>query len=415
MSNPRHIELIQAYLAEVAEQFNSGHAIEHAYRPALQRLINGLGDVTAVNDPKHSEHGAPDFVFLKKSNAEIIKGYAEAKDINVSLDKTEKTDQMKRYAGYQNLFLTDYLEFRFFKNGEKYETISLGEFKDKKIVLTPENGQRLINELEAFLEQTPESIKSGKRLSEIMGAKARRIRDNVAIYLNDESIDAKELDKIYEMMKKLLVHDLDPAKFADMYAQTLVYGLFVARYGDSSLETFSRSEARDLVPQSNPFLLHFFDHIAGTAFDKRLAKIVDELCDIFVVSDVQNIVHKHLRIADTTDDTKDPIIHFYEDFLQAYDPAERKRMGAYYTPIPVVKFIVRHIDKLLKEEFGISKGLASDETVQHTVDTQPWRKKGERKDRLTKEVTMPRVQVLDGALHNRPPQTRHDTQRNWRR
>jgi hypothetical protein len=103
MSNPRHIELIQAYLAEVAEQFNSGHAIEHAYRPALQRLINGLGDVTAVNDPKHSEHGAPDFVFLKKSNAEIIKGYAEAKDINVSLDKTEKTDQMKRYAGYQNL------------------------------------------------------------------------------------------------------------------------------------------------------------------------------------------------------------------------------------------------------------------------------------------------------------------------
>ena len=398
MSNPRHIELIQAYLAEVAEQFNSGHAIEHAYRPALQRLINGLGDVTAVNDPKHSEHGAPDFVFLKKSNAEIIKGYAEAKDINVSLDKTEKTDQMKRYAGYQNLFLTDYLEFRFFKNGEKYETISLGEFKDKKIVLTPENGQRLINELEAFLEQTPESIKSGKRLSEIMGAKARRIRDNVAIYLNDESIDAKELDKIYEMMKKLLVHDLDPAKFADMYAQTLVYGLFVARYGDSSLETFSRSEARDLVPQSNPFLLHFFDHIAGTAFDKRLAKIVDELCDIFVVSDVQNIVHKHLRIADTTDDTKDPIIHFYEDFLQAYDPAERKRMGAYYTPIPVVKFIVRHIDKLLKEEFGISKGLASDETVQHTVDTQPWRKKGERKDRLTKEVTMSRVQVLDPAV-----------------
>lgn len=398
MSNSDHTDLIQAYLAEVSEQFNSGHAIEHAYRPALQRLINGLGDVTAVNDPKHSEHGAPDFVFLKKSNAEIIKGYAEAKDINVSLDKTEKTDQMQRYAGYQNLFLTDYLEFRFFKNGEKYETISLGEFKDKKIVLTPENGQRLINELEAFLEQTPESIKSGKRLSEIMGAKARRIRDNVAIYLNDESIDAKELEKIYEMMKKLLVHDLDPAKFADMYAQTLVYGLFVARYGDSSLETFSRSEARDLVPQSNPFLLHFFDHIAGTAFDKRLAKIVDELCDIFVVSDVQNIVHKHLRIADTTDDAKDPIIHFYEDFLQAYDPAERKRMGAYYTPIPVVKFIVRHIDKLLKEEFGISKGLASDETVQHTVDTQPWRKKGERKDRLTKEVTMPRVQVLDPAV-----------------
>lgn len=132
----------------------------------------------------------------KKSNNDIIKGYAEAKDINVSLDKTEKTDQMKRYAGYQNLFLTDYLEFRFFKNGEKYENISLGKYNsDKTLSLTPENGRRLMNELEAFLEQTPESIKSGKRLSEIMGAKARRIRDNVAIYLEDESIDAQEMRK----------------------------------------------------------------------------------------------------------------------------------------------------------------------------------------------------------------------------
>lgn len=392
------MKAVEQYISEVKRLFETGQAKEHAYRPALERLMNSFDDLRAVNDPKRSEHGSPDMVFLKQSNTDVVLGYAEAKDVNISLDKTEKSEQMKRYAGYQNLFLTDYLEFRFFKNGEKYETISLGEFKDRQINLTPENGPRLINELEAFLEQTPESIKSGKRLSEIMGAKARRIRDNVAIYLNDDSINAKELEKIYEMMKKLLVHDLDPAKFADMYAQTLVYGLFVARYGDLTLDTFSRSEARDLVPQSNPFLLHFFDHIAGTAFDKRLAKIVDELCDIFVVSDVQNIVHKHLRIADTTDDAKDPIIHFYEDFLQAYDPAERKRMGAYYTPIPVVKFIVRHIDKLLKEEFSIAEGLASSETVQHTVDTQPWRKKGERKDRLTKEVTMPRVQVLDPAV-----------------
>ncbi len=400
MSKTDRNDLVQTYLAEVTELFNTGHSREQAYRPALQRLMESIDDTTPVNDPKHSEHGAPDFVFLKKSNTDIIKGYAEAKDVDKNLDKTEKSEQMTRYAGYHNLFLTDYLEFRFFKNGEKYETISLGKYNsDKTLSLTPENGQRLMNELEAFLEQTPESIKSGKRLAKIMGAKARRIRDNVAIYLKDDSINANELEKIYEMMKKLLVHDLDPAKFADMYAQTLVYGLFVARYGDSSLETFSRSEARDLVPQSNPFLLHFFDHIAGTAFDKRLAKIVDELCDIFVVSDVQNIVHKHLRIADTTDDAKDPIIHFYEDFLQAYDPAERKRMGAYYTPIPVVKFIVRHIDKLLKEEFGIAKGLASDETIQYQVETgQDLRLDRRKKAPTHQTLTVPRVQVLDPAV-----------------
>lgn len=389
----------QKYLEEISDKFYSGHAIEHAYRPALERLMESFDDNVAVNDPKHSEHGAPDFIFLKKSNPSIIKGYAEAKDITVNLNKTEKTDQMQRYAGYTNLFLTDYLEFRFFKNGEKYETISLGYIKDKKLYKTPENAMHLMRALEDFLQLHPESIKNGKRLAKIMGAKARRIRDNVAIYLKNDDIAAKELDKIYEMMKKLLVHDLDTDKFADMYAQTLVYGLFVARYGDATPQDFTRSEARDLVPASNPFLRHFFDHIAGTGFDARLAKIVDELCEIFSVSDVQEIVHKHLKIADTaTADAKDPIIHFYEDFLQAYDPAERKKMGAYYTPIPVVQFIVRHVDKILKEEFGITKGLASTDTITREIATQPWRKKGERKDRLTREITEPRVQILDPAV-----------------
>lgn len=370
------MQQIHDYLAEIKRQFHSGHAIEHAYRPALQRLMETFDDVVAVNDPKHSEHGAPDFVFLKQSNNSIIRGYAEAKDITVNLDKTEKTNQMERYAGYTNLVLTDYLEFRFYKNGEKYETVSLGCAKQGNLHLQPENGERLLRELQAFLDLPPESIKSGRRLAQIMGGKARRIRDNVEIYLKSEYVEAHELEKIYEMMKRLLVHDLDETKFADMYAQTLVYGLFVARYGDDTPENFTRSEARDLVPASNPFLRHFFDHIAGAGFDKRLAKIVDELCEIFSVSDVRNIVHRHLRIADNTvRDAKDPIIHFYEDFLQSYDSLERKKMGAYYTPTPVVRFIVRQIDQLLKTEFGVMKGLASSDTITRTVATQPWRKR----------------------------------------
>jgi len=393
------MQQIHDYLAEIKRQFHSGHAIEHAYRPALQRLMETFDDVVAVNDPKHSEHGAPDFVFLKQSNNSIIRGYAEAKDITVNLDKTEKTNQMERYAGYTNLVLTDYLEFRFYKNGEKYETVSLGCVKQGNLHLQPENGERLLRELQAFLDLPPESIKSGRRLAQIMGGKARRIRDNVEIYLKSEYVEAHELEKIYEMMKRLLVHDLDETKFADMYAQTLVYGLFVARYGDDTPENFTRSEARDLVPASNPFLRHFFDHIAGAGFDKRLAKIVDELCEIFSVSDVRNIVHRHLRIADNTvRDAKDPIIHFYEDFLQSYDSLERKKMGAYYTPTPVVRFIVRQIDQLLKTEFGVMKGLASSDTITRTVATQPWRKKGERKDRLTRDIVESRVQILDPAV-----------------
>lgn len=391
-------EVIDKYLEEVSQKFNSGHAVEHAYRPALQRLMESFNDTIAVNDPKHSEHGAPDFIFLKKSNAKIIKGYAEAKNITVSLDKTEKSDQMERYAGYTNLFLTDYLEFRFFRNGEKYKSISLGHVKDGKLHTTSKYGESLARELKAFLELPPETIRSGKRLAEIMGGKARRVRDNLAIYLDQDDERNAEFHKIYEMMKNMLVHDLEPAKFADMYAQTLVYGLFVARYCDDTPESFTRNEARDLVPKSNPFLQHFFDHIVGPNFDTRLGYIVDELCEIFSVSDVREIVHKHLRIQDETSDEKDSIIHFYEDFLKAYDPSERKKMGAYYTPIPIVQFIVRNVDKILKEEFGITKGLTSSETITYEIKTQPWRKKGERKDRHTMPVTVPRVQILDPAV-----------------
>ncbi len=390
--------LIKRYLSEVVEQFNSGQAKEHAYRPALQRLMSSFEDIIVVNDPKRSEHGAPDFVFLKKSNHKIIKGYAEAKDIASDLDKIEKTDQMKRYHAYASLFLTDYLEFRFFRNGEKYKTIRIGEVKNGKLHKMPENGESLISELEAFLSQAPEKITNGLRLAQIMGGRARRIRDNVIEFLDHEDLKSKELLRIYGMMKELLVHDLEPAKFADMYAQTLVYGLFVARYSDPTPENFTRSEARDLVPKSNPFLLQFFDHIVGPNFDVRLAYIVDELCEIFSVSNVQEIVHKHLRVQDETVEDRDPIIHFYEDFLQEYDPNERKKMGAYYTPVPVVRYIVRQVDRILKEDFGIAKGIASDEMITRTVATQPHRRPGDRKDRTTTEISVPRVQILDPAV-----------------
>lgn len=402
MNDNERSAIIKRYLNEVVEQFNSSQAKEHAYRPAFQRLMSSFEDTTVINDPKRSEHGAPDFVFQKKSNPKIIKGYAEAKDIVIELNKVEKTEQMRRYRGYSNLILTNYLDFRFFRNGEKYQTLSIGNLANGKLHKNPENGATLVRELEAFLSQTPESITSGLRLAQIMGGRARRIRDNVVEYLKHDDPRNKELVRIYQMMKELLVHDLEPTKFADMYAQTLVYGLFVARYSDTTPDDFTRNEARDLVPRSNPFLLQFFDHIVGPNFDTRLAYIVDELCEIFSVSDVQEIVHRHLRIQDETTDEKDPIIHFYEDFLQAYDPAERKKMGAYYTPIPVVRYIVRQVDRILKEDFGIAKGLASDEMITQTVAVQPYRRPGERVDRTTAEISVPRVQILDPAVGTAP-------------
>ncbi|MDP4038543.1 MAG: DNA methyltransferase, partial [bacterium] len=159
---------ITSYIEDVQTQYRSGQAKEHAYRPALKTLMSSFENALAVNDPKRSQHGNPDFVFLKKSNKGVILGYAEAKDIDISLDKTEKTDQMRRYAGYDNLFLTNYLDFRFYKNGNKYQTIIIGELKDGEIKFFSENFSHLESELKAFLEQSPETIKNGKRLAQIM-------------------------------------------------------------------------------------------------------------------------------------------------------------------------------------------------------------------------------------------------------
>lgn len=382
------LDTISQYVKDIEQVWLTGKAREHAYRPALNQLMNGFGDIDAINEPPRSEFGNPDFVFLKKSNKTIILGYAEAKDITIDLDKTEKTEQLNRYSGYENLILTNYLEFRFFRNGEKYRTIKIGEIKDYKLNFDIRQFEILQLEIKAFLELSPEHIRSGKRLAEIMGGKAYRIRNNVEDYLkNRNSVENDELERVYKMMKEFLVHDLSIEKFADMYAQTLVYGLFIARYNDITPESFSRKEARDLVPASNPFLRDFFDHIVGPHFLKRIEYIVDELCEIFSVSDIKQIVHKHLKIINDQSEEKDPIIHFYEDFLDAYDPLERKKMGAYYTPLPVVHFIIREVDQALKRSFNLAKGLADISKKAYVFkDTKPVIK-----------VDFHRVQILDPA------------------
>jgi predicted helicase len=393
---------ISEFMNNVVAKILTGHTTEHSFRPTYQDLFKNLPDIIAINEPKRSENGAPDFVFLDSKNQDKILGYAEMKDVDKNLDDIEKSEQMDRYKGYKNIFLTNNLDWRFFRNGEKYFEIKIGEYDTKSKTVTKiysNHFAQLSHELQAFFDQTPESITNGRRLAEIMGGKARRIRENIAQIFAD-SRDS-EIKKIYEMMKELLVADLTEEQFADMYSQTLVYGLFVARYNDNTQDNFSRAEARDLVPATNPFLREFFDHITGSNFNKSLSYIVDELCEVFEVSDIKSIVHKHLKITDDSNiDTKDPIIHFYEDFLASYDAKLRKQMGAYYTPIPVVRYIIRSVDRILKDEFKIIDGIADNEKIKYTQSTDPYQvgKSKVAKTYYEKTIEIPRVQILDPAV-----------------
>ncbi len=366
------MSIVKNYYQVVKIKRKTGQAGEHAYRSIFEKLIKEVNkSLTIINDPKRSEYGVPDFVFLRK---DLTVGYAEAKDIDINLDKIEKSEQMERYFGYSNLILTNYLEFRFFRNGEQYiDPIVIGEISDKEIIPKEENFTKLENTLKQFLTEYTEPIKSGKKLAQIMGGKARRIRDNVNNFLGNKEEKEKNKDilAVYKTLKELLVADMSTEDFADMYAQTLVYGLFVARFYDKEKEDkdFSRQKARDLVPVSNPFLRHFFDHIAGSDFDKRLMYVVHELCEVFQNADVKKLMDQYFKKQSNGNKQKapDPVIHFYEDFLREYDADLRKKMGAYYTPLPVVEFIVNSVDEILKTDFNLKNGFADNSKLSNGI------------------------------------------------
>jgi len=357
-------DILENYIQSISSKFSHEETSEMGYRSDFEFLIKKIFESINVkridHDPKAKRGNKPDFVVL---NYDVPILYVEAKDIGVSLDKIEKSKQMTRYYGYTNLVLTDYLEFRFYRNGLRYgEPIKIARYniKNRTIDPIPENYEYVVKTLLDFTKSHKEPIRSGKHLAKIMGGKAQRIRDNIRHFFSIE-LNNSDLTRLYETIKKLLVHDLTHDSFADMYAQTLVYGLFVARYYDKSPGSFSRQEARELIPNSNKLLRHFFDHIVGADFDTKLKYIVDELCEVFSHANVQELMKEYFKQDDLwgkTHEGHDPVIHFYEDFLEEYDPALRKKMGAYYTPIPVVRFIVRSVDYLLKKEFSLTAGLA---------------------------------------------------------
>ncbi|GIK61088.1 MAG: DNA methyltransferase [Ignavibacteriaceae bacterium] len=357
------------------------------YRTDFEILLQGIFEKINVkridHDPKAKHGNKPDFIVMK-NDIPIL--YIEAKTIGESLDKIEKSKQMERYFGYANLVLTDYVEFRFYRNGIKYQEpikIAQYDFDSRTITPLPDKFDFAGNTLLQFTQSHKEPIKSGEHLAKIMGGKAQRIRDNIKEVLAKKDEKKPEILNVYNTIKKLLVHDLDVEDFADMYAQTLVYGLFVARYHDETPEKFSRQEARDLVPASNPFLRNFFDHIVGPNFDKRLEYIVNELCEVFSHANIQQLMKQYFErghaefISASSDETlkrvqgdnigPDPVIHFYEDFLKEYDAELRKKMGAYYTPLPVVRFIVRSVDYLLQKEFNLPSGLADTSKLENGI------------------------------------------------
>ncbi len=381
------------YLQEIQAYFTDTNSSEHSYRTTFENYLKEIFPAKdgyfTQQDQRAISGNKPDFVILK-NNIPVL--YIEVKKVGEDLDKIEKSNQADRYFGYDNLIISDYVDFRFFRNGQKYgENLVLADCNVKARLLTPKKDiQTLTRLMIDFIAEHKEPIKRGKHLAQIMGGKAQRIRDNVIDMLESGKDIYADLVKMQDVVRENLINSLDNESFADMYAQTLVYGLFAARYNDESPENFSRTEARELVPKTNPFLRSFFDHIAGNTFPDRLRYIVDELCDAFSHADVHKLLTDFYG---TEKETKDPVIHFYEDFLKEYDAKKKMDMGVFYTPRPVVQFIVRAVDSILKSEFGLSKGLS--DTTKISIDEKVVDPKTGKEKNVPKEYH--KVQVLDVA------------------
>lgn len=359
------------YLQDVSAYYLDENSSEMSYRTPFENLLKEIFPSEQGYQTQHDQRAIsgnkPDFI-VTKNHVPLL--YIEVKKVGEDLDKIEKSAQAARYFGYDNLIISDYVSFRFYRSGIRYdEPIALGSVnkQTKTINAQLENQERLVRTILDFTHSHKESIRSGKHLAKIMGGKAQRIRDNTIDFLLSEKTENEELKKIMNVIKQHLVADIGVPDFADMYAQTLVYGLFAARYSDTTAETFSRQEARELIPATNPFLQHFFDHIAGIHFPKRLDTIVTELCEVFTHANVKELMQEYFKKTNLwgkVHESPDPVIHFYEDFLQEYDASKKMEMGVFYTPLPVVRFIVRSVDYLLKTDFGITRGLTDDQKIQ---------------------------------------------------
>lgn len=361
--------MLHSYIKNLNTQYTSGKATEHSYRPLLKNLLESLlPKLNIINEPKRQTCGAPDYILTL---ADLPIGFIETKDINDKDLKGEKSkngnkEQFDRYKkSLTNLIFTDYLTFHFYRNEELLHSIAIVKVTDKGIIPLPENFDTFLTYIQNFGSFQPSGIAKAEDLVTLMAAKAQLLSKIIEKALNEDHTKGIQTDLTDQLtaFSNVLIHDISAKDFADMYAQTITYGLFTARYHDPTLPTFSRQEAYQLLPASNPFLKKLFGYIAGMEVDTRISWVIDDLVQMYLACDVAQMLASYGK-----DATKDPIVHFYEDFLEAFDPQVRKALGVWYTPLPVVNFMVRTLDTLLKEQFHLPQGIA--DTSKIKVQTQ---------------------------------------------
>jgi type I restriction-modification system DNA methylase subunit len=359
--------ILKDYVRGIYKFAKRGDAREESYYPEVVKLIKrcademGKKDVDVTMLPKKTEAGNPDFR-IWDGNQHII-GYIEAKTLDKDLDKIEDSEQLKRYREtFPNVILTNFFEFRLYRNGDLIDKVSIGRpyvIYELNEIPPLENEEKFFDLIQRFLGFTLPKSYNAETLAKELARRTKFLRHEVVLEeLKEErseiDSDKKRVISFYEAFKKYLIRDLDEETFADLYSQTITYGLFAAR--TRAGKKFNRELAFKYIPHTIGILKEVFKFISLGNVPKQMQITIDDIADVLQVADVNNILNKFYEQGRGND----PIVHFYETFLKEYDPKTREKRGVYYTPTPVVEYIVKSIHKLLKSRFDISDGLAGE-------------------------------------------------------
>lgn len=351
--------MTKKYLSNLLKTYQKGDAREESYYKHLADFITEFSesqrkkkiDVTIL--PKKTEAGNPDFRIW--DGKQKIVGYIEAKDLGVDLDRIEDSEQLKRYLStFPNVILTNYTEFRLFRNGEPVDKISITRpFVIKKLSTSPplENEDKLFELLERFLDFSLPKSYTAKTLAVELAKRTRFLKDEIVS--EELKLGTKSIQGFYEAFKEFLIAGISEEEFADLYSQTITYGLFAARL--RAEKHFNRKLAYSFIPKSIGILRDIFKFISLDDLPQQMEIIIDDIADVLSAADAKKILEQYYHEGKGSD----PVLHFYETFLSVYDPATREKRGVYYTPEPVVSFIVRSLHLLLKDKFNIFDGLAA--------------------------------------------------------
>ena len=351
--------MLKKYISNLFKTYQKGDAREESYYSHLKDFLIEFSkttrkkviDITIL--PKKTEAGNPDFRIW--DGKQKIIGYIEAKDLGVDLDRIEDSAQLKRYLStFPNVILTNYTEFRLYRNGQLIDKVSVARpFVIKKLSTVPpiENEDKLFELLQRFLDFSLPKTFTAKTLAVELAKRTKFLKDEIVA--EELKLGTKSIHGFYEAFKEFLIAGISEEEFADLYSQTITYGLFAARL--RAPEDFNRKLAYSFIPKSIGILRDIFKFISLEDLPPQMEVIIDDISDVLAVSDAKKILDHYYHEGKGSD----PVLHFYETFLSVYDPATREKRGVYYTPEPVVSFIVHSLHEILKDKYDIADGLAS--------------------------------------------------------